>query len=87
MITDPYIIKLSDPGKMAEYSVQAIFAIGVIAIETFRDKWKINAAPMKPNSRLTVLRRTEPGKFPKALLGESKNPLPGEKIHPEPTLD
>ncbi len=82
IITDPYIIKLLDPSKMAEYSVQALFAIGVIAIGIFREKWKIIAAQMKPDSRLTVLHRTEPGKFPKAFLGDSKNLLPGEKIHP-----
>jgi YjbE family integral membrane protein len=82
MITDPYIDKLLDPSKMTEYFVQAIFAVGVIAIGILRDWWKIRSAQMKPESGLMVLHRTEPGKFSKAFLADSKNLLPGEKIHP-----
>lgn len=82
MITDPYIDKLLDPSKGTEYFVQAIFAVGVIAIGILRDKWKIIAAQRKPESGLTILHRTEPGKFPKAFLADPKDLLPGEKIHP-----
>ena len=82
MITDPYIDKLVDPSKMTEYFVQAIFAVGVIAIGILRDKWKISAAQVEPGSGLAVLPRTGPAKFPKAFLVDSKDLLPGEKIHP-----
>jgi hypothetical protein len=82
IITDPYIAKLLDPSKITEYSVQAIFAAGVIAAGIFRDKWRIMVAQLKPDSRLTVLRRGEPEKFPKAFLRESKGLVPGEEIHP-----
>jgi YjbE family integral membrane protein len=50
MITDPYIAKLLDPSKGTEYFVQAIFAVGVIAIGILRDKWRISVAQMKPES-------------------------------------
>ena len=82
MITDPYIDKLLDPSKGTEYFVQAIFAVGVIAIGILREKWRIKAAQMEPEPGHAVLRRTEPGNFPKAFLADSKDLLPGEKIHP-----
>jgi YjbE family integral membrane protein len=82
MITDPYIVKLFDPGKMTEYSVQAIFAAGVIAMGILRDKWAIITAQMKSASRLPGLRRAEPEELPKAFLRETKGLLPGEEIRP-----
>ena len=40
MITDPFIEKLIHPGKVSEYAIQIIFAVGVIAVGKIWMKWK-----------------------------------------------
>jgi len=43
MITDPFIVGLIHPGKILEYSVQSIFAVGVIVFGKLLMHWKISA--------------------------------------------
>jgi len=40
MITDPFVQHLLQPSKFFEYSVQAIFAVGVIVVAKLWMKWK-----------------------------------------------
>jgi YjbE family integral membrane protein len=41
MITDPVVVNILHPGKMLQYSVEIIFAIGVIVAGKLWMKWKI----------------------------------------------
>ncbi len=41
IITDPFTVNLLKPGKLLQYSVEAIFAIGVIIVGKLYMKWKI----------------------------------------------
>lgn len=41
IITDPVTVSMLNPGKMVKYSVEIIFAIGVIALGKLWMKWKI----------------------------------------------
>jgi YjbE family integral membrane protein len=43
MITDPFIVGLIHPGKILEYSVQSLFAVGVIVFGKLLMHWKISA--------------------------------------------
>lgn len=43
MITDPFIVGLIHPGKILEYSVQSLFAVGVIVFGKFLMHRKISA--------------------------------------------
>ena len=41
MMTDPFVHNLLLPSKLMEYSVQAIFAVGVIVVAKLWMKWKV----------------------------------------------
>jgi YjbE family integral membrane protein len=41
IITDPFVVNILHPGKMLQYSVEIIFAIGVIGAGKLWMKWKI----------------------------------------------
>ena len=41
IITDPFVVTMLSPGKMLQYSVEIIFAIGVIVAGKLLIKWKI----------------------------------------------
>jgi YjbE family integral membrane protein len=43
MITDPVIANYLAPGKLVQYSVEALFAIGVIVVGKLWIRWKIRA--------------------------------------------
>jgi predicted tellurium resistance membrane protein TerC len=50
IITDPYIVGLVHPGRILEYSVQLIFAVGVIAMGKMWMRWKISKQqPKQPD--------------------------------------
>jgi len=42
IITDPVVVSMLNPGKVLKYSVEAIFAIGVIVAGRLWMKWKIS---------------------------------------------
>jgi predicted tellurium resistance membrane protein TerC len=42
IMTDPFIVKLIEPGKVLQYSVEAIGAIGVIVVGKLYMRWKIS---------------------------------------------
>jgi YjbE family integral membrane protein len=42
IMTDPFIVKLIDPGKVFQYSVEVVGAIGVIAVGKLYMRWKIS---------------------------------------------
>ena len=42
IMTDPFIVKLIEPGKVLQYSVEVIGAIGVIAVGKLYMRWKIS---------------------------------------------
>ena len=42
IMTDPFIVKLIAPGKVLQYSVEAIGAIGVIVVGKLYMRWKIS---------------------------------------------
>jgi hypothetical protein len=42
IMTDPFIVKLIEPGKVFQYSVEAVGAIGVIAVGKLYMRWKIS---------------------------------------------
>jgi len=42
IITDPVVVNMLNPGKVLKYSVEAIFAIGVIVAGRLWMKWKIS---------------------------------------------
>jgi len=41
ILTDPFVVTMLNPGKMLQYSVEIIFAIGVIVAGKLLIKWKI----------------------------------------------
>jgi len=41
ILTDPFVVTMLNPGKMLQYSVEIIFAIGVIVTGKLLIKWKI----------------------------------------------
>jgi len=41
ILTDPFVVTMLNPGKMLQYSVETIFAIGVIVAGKLLIKWKI----------------------------------------------
>ena len=41
ILTDPFVVTILNPGKMVKYSVEIIFAIGVIVAGKLLIKWKI----------------------------------------------
>jgi YjbE family integral membrane protein len=41
IITDPFVHNLLQPGKIVEYGVEAIFAVGVIVVAKLRMRWKM----------------------------------------------
>jgi len=42
IMTDPFMVKLIDPGKVLQYSVEAIGAVGVVAVGKLYMRWKIS---------------------------------------------
>lgn len=42
IMTDPFIVKLIEPGKVLQYSVEAIGAIGIIIVGKLFMRWKIS---------------------------------------------
>jgi predicted tellurium resistance membrane protein TerC len=42
IITDPVVVSMLNPGKVLKYSVEAVFAIGVIVAGRLWMKWKIS---------------------------------------------
>jgi len=42
IITDPVVVSMLNPGEVVKYSVETIFAVGVIAAGKFWMKWKIS---------------------------------------------
>ena len=47
IITDPFVVTMLNPGKMVKYSVEIIFAIGVIVAGKLLIKWKITREEKK----------------------------------------
>jgi predicted tellurium resistance membrane protein TerC len=41
ILTDPFVVTMLNPGKMLQYSVETIFAIGVITAGKLWMRWKI----------------------------------------------
>jgi len=48
MITDPFVHNLLQPGKFAEYTVQAVFAVGVIGVGKLWMKWQVKKEKAVP---------------------------------------
>ena len=42
IITDPFTVNILNPGKLLIYSVEAVFAVGVIIVGKLWMKWKIS---------------------------------------------
>jgi hypothetical protein len=43
MLTDSFIVKTFAPGKVFQYSMEAIGAIGVLIVGKLYMRWKVNA--------------------------------------------
>ena len=54
IMTDPFIVKLIEPGKILKYSVEVLGAVGVIVVGKLYMRWKISrqAAPASPPGAL-----------------------------------
>jgi len=60
IITDPVVVRLLAPSKMFQYTVEAVFAIGVIVVGKLCIRWMINRDKIKhPEGDMEVSSDTE----------------------------
>ena len=58
IMTDPFTVKLIEPGKVLQYSVEVIGAVGVIVVGKLYMRWKIS----RQEKEAAVMKGTEPAK-------------------------
>jgi YjbE family integral membrane protein len=59
MITDPVVVGFLEPSKLLQYSVEGIFAIGVIAVGKMVVKWRLRSEESAAAKSTPVISREE----------------------------